>query len=328
MASIDRKIREAGGEIIRDKDGKRVVFDAAEKLKLRNMKANADLNGIVEKVAKSRLDDEELMFQLEKLLSVYSEISSHDSMKRKGRIELLSKARKAVNLFLSEGHRVTDKAAKALFTDNFEKLTGALRLFTPVQKDFTVPDWKAYRAALIDPKFSTLDYYVNRSAFLIERRMTLFDVYQKQHVEADLAEYVLKNMEKIPHYDMIDNLMKRLDREYPAGSIKIPTVKVRPDGTTVAFDRKMSLDYYIKVWISDIEGTVHAAATESAYRQSGIDLVEIRSSSEDDCPLCAEIDKKVFSLSGDDPDFPLMNFALPLHPHCDHYMVPILDAGL
>ena len=324
---IDQRIRDAGGDIIRDKDGKRVVFSDAEKKLLRNLKANQDLDGAVNRIIHEPMEKKDLLEQLSVLLKTYEDLSGFESMTRRGRLDILSKARRAVNLFLQEAHRITDAGTRKLFEDDFVKLNEALQKYTTVQKNIIIPDWRVYRQSLVDPKYSELDYYVNRSAFLLERRVTLFDLYNKRHVEQELVDHVLKNMEKTDNYAMIDQLMERLNREFPAGFISAPTVRVDKNGATVKYNRKIALDYYVKVWISDIESTVHAATTESAFRQAGLDLVEVKSSTEDDCPICARINGKIFSLSGQDPDFKQMDFTLPLHPHCDHYLVPVLEGG-
>lgn len=41
------------------------------------------------------------------------------------------------------------------------------------------------------------------------------------------------------------------------------------------------------------------------------------------CDICSEVEGKVFSISGNDPDFPIMDFDLPLHPNCKHTLTVI-----
>lgn len=49
----------------------------------------------------------------------------------------------------------------------------------------------------------------------------------------------------------------------------------------------------------------------------GSDLVQIDVHNTD-CPICAEVEGKVYSITGTDKDFPVMDFVLPLHPRCKH----------
>jgi hypothetical protein len=49
----------------------------------------------------------------------------------------------------------------------------------------------------------------------------------------------------------------------------------------------------------------------------GSDLVQV-SDHNTDCEICQEFEGKVFSISGNDTDFPVMDFTLGLHPNCQH----------
>lgn len=53
--------------------------------------------------------------------------------------------------------------------------------------------------------------------------------------------------------------------------------------------------------------------------ETGSDLVQI-SSHNTKTPLCAEYEGKIFSISGKDPDFPMLDAEPPFHPNCMHTM--------
>lgn len=60
---------------------------------------------------------------------------------------------------------------------------------------------------------------------------------------------------------------------------------------------------------------------------TGSDLIQI-SSHNTQCAICAEIEGRIFSLSGSDPDFPVMDFSLPLHPNDMHSSSIVLREAL
>lgn len=63
-------------------------------------------------------------------------------------------------------------------------------------------------------------------------------------------------------------------------------------------------------------------ATLDSCRQYDNDLVQV-SDEPAECDDCKDIVGKTFSLSGRDPEYPLLTFEIPLHPNCRHDLNPI-----
>lgn len=85
--------------------------------------------------------------------------------------------------------------------------------------------------------------------------------------------------------------------------------------------------------LADYAETVARTATREAAsegvlqtsKELGNDLVQV-SVHAGACELCAPIQGKVFSISGDDPDFPDLtdDETPPLHPNCEHVLIPVV----
>lgn len=54
--------------------------------------------------------------------------------------------------------------------------------------------------------------------------------------------------------------------------------------------------------------------------QFGVDLVQI-STHGGACPICAPLEGNIYSLSGDDPNYPRYTIGLPIHPNCRHTLL-------
>ena len=57
-------------------------------------------------------------------------------------------------------------------------------------------------------------------------------------------------------------------------------------------------------------------------RETGTDLIQITDHNTD-CEECMEFEGKIFSVSGNDPDFPPLEELPPYHPNCKHTSVPV-----
>jgi hypothetical protein len=59
----------------------------------------------------------------------------------------------------------------------------------------------------------------------------------------------------------------------------------------------------------------------------GGDLVQIDAHNAD-CAICAPYEGKIYSISGNDPDFPPVEDLPPFHPHCAHSITTVFREGL
>lgn len=65
----------------------------------------------------------------------------------------------------------------------------------------------------------------------------------------------------------------------------------------------------------------------SGATQYGIDLFRV-SVHDNPCPICQSFQGKIYSLSGDTPDFPVLDRRPPFHPHCKHTLTPVVESIL
>ena len=67
--------------------------------------------------------------------------------------------------------------------------------------------------------------------------------------------------------------------------------------------------------------------TINSTLQYGLDLVQI-SVHENPCPICQKFQGKIYSLTGTDPDFPVLKEQPPYHPNCEHVLLPVTRIAL
>lgn len=81
------------------------------------------------------------------------------------------------------------------------------------------------------------------------------------------------------------------------------------------------INYQIKTYAEMVARTKIIQSQADAVIQTALsidsDLVQM-SSHNTNCPICAPIEGKIYSISGKDPDFPALDFTVPLHPNCEH----------
>jgi hypothetical protein len=79
--------------------------------------------------------------------------------------------------------------------------------------------------------------------------------------------------------------------------------------------RKYEIKDYAKMVIRTKIIETAAAGTINIALDIGSDLVQV-SDHNTDCEICEPVEGNVYSISGNDPDFPIMDFTLPIHPNC------------
>lgn len=102
-----------------------------------------------------------------------------------------------------------------------------------------------------------------------------------------------------------DQLQKFLDDKY----ITI----INKNGDEMSFGIKYYSDLVAQNKILEAKNT----ATINTALEVGSDLVQMDNHNSD-CPICAPLEGKIYSISGNDPDFPVLDFSIPLHPNCYH----------
>ncbi len=287
-----------------------------------------DFDGIINEILTSGfLDRRKLEAELAKMNQIVRRLGSFEFMAAHERSQIIVEARRAVNLFMKHFKTIVRDDGLHMFREDFRRLSDALNDAGIIAKRLTEPDWAEYTRALMDAKFDALNYYMNRSVFTLEMRMTLFEMHGQKELQDQLVQFIAGNRRGMSRDELLDAAVKMIDEKWPAGYITLPTKWKDKDGVWRETTRKISTDYYADTWIRDVEATIHHTSVRTAYLQAGVDLVQVRSGEAKDCPICGTDVGKIFSLTGQDPDFRMMDFILPRHPHCDCYIVPVEQTG-
>jgi hypothetical protein len=70
--------------------------------------------------------------------------------------------------------------------------------------------------------------------------------------------------------------------------------------------------------------TLAEAQTQATLDQCALyenDLVKV-SDHNTICDICKEYEGNIYSLSGNDPDYPMLDESCPFHPNCQHGLLP------
>jgi SPP1 gp7 family putative phage head morphogenesis protein len=95
------------------------------------------------------------------------------------------------------------------------------------------------------------------------------------------------------------------------------------DGQLVtAGSRRYKPDYYAKMVARTRTAEAVTQGTINAGIEAGMDLFRV-TIHETACPTCVPFQGRVYSYSGNDPDFPKLERVPPFHPNCRHKLTPI-----
>ncbi len=305
------------------KTGRDIQYIPIEEL---NKSANDDWDGVVKRFRGENKTSDELISEQNVLLKEMEKLSSYQYMNAREKADLLISARKTFNRFQTYADTVFIPQQIENMQSRFTEFVSRLNQYTDLKVDWKPLDLKSYRATIGAQKSAELAENLRRGLFGYTQRITLFDLYKKGNLQQETIKYALGKLGSGMDYNQqIDEIMATLNRVYPAGYIPVPVTRVGKGGTQVdrKETRKLSLDTYIKTWISDINATYDNAVMENAYMQAGIDLVIMRNEGPDACDICAADKDKIFSLSGKDPSVPIAPYR-PAHPNCDCYLEPVL----
>lgn len=91
--------------------------------------------------------------------------------------------------------------------------------------------------------------------------------------------------------------------------------------------KRFSPDYYAELVARTKFHEAHSCAAIATCKNYGTDLVII-SAHNTNTEICQQYEGKVFSLSGNDPRFPLLDAVPPFHPNCLHLMFPMFESAM
>lgn len=95
---------------------------------------------------------------------------------------------------------------------------------------------------------------------------------------------------------------------------------------SISGNRHYELDYYAEMFARTELRTAQSNATLDLCSEYECDLVEF-SSHANPCDLCADLEGQVFSISGNNPDYPQLSDdeTPPIHPNCGHSIAPTTE---
>ena len=91
--------------------------------------------------------------------------------------------------------------------------------------------------------------------------------------------------------------------------------------------RNYTPDYYSRLVARSRYSEAANQANVNTALQYGLDLVQVSVHS-GSCPICNPYQGKIYSISGNDPDFPPLETRPPYHPNCRHQLLPITKESL
>lgn len=145
------------------------------------------------------------------------------------------------------------------------------------------------------------------------------DVVKKlNRANNDVKNKILKNL----------NLFRDIDRTLPTrerNKLIIDIIKKNKLNTyTTQTGRRINIEYYTKIVVQSAMVQARNSAVLFKCKQLNIDLVRVTYTS-NPCPICKPIEGKIFSISGNHPQYPKLPFHktyLSLHINCLHYLLP------
>ena len=94
-----------------------------------------------------------------------------------------------------------------------------------------------------------------------------------------------------------------------------------------AGSKRFKPNYYAELVARTKFHEAHSYAAIATCNNYGTDLVII-SSHNTKTQICMDYEGKVFSLSGKDKRFPLLDMVPPFHPNCLHLMYPMFESAM
>ena len=90
--------------------------------------------------------------------------------------------------------------------------------------------------------------------------------------------------------------------------------------------RRWSPERYIRMYSRTRTRELQTQGIEDRMGDYGLDLVKISEHVDvDGVDICNDYEGRVFSLSGDHPDYPALNAHTPFHPNCAHIETPYIE---
>jgi hypothetical protein len=92
-------------------------------------------------------------------------------------------------------------------------------------------------------------------------------------------------------------------------------------------ERRYEIKYYSEMVAQSKYLEAMNTATINTALEVGSDLVQMDNHNSE-CDICAPLEGKIYSISGNDKDFPVLDFNVPLHVHCYHGLTVIFRETL
>jgi len=126
-----------------------------------------------------------------------------------------------------------------------------------------------------------------------------------------------------------DGATRRLAGNVPPGMEEMLTATAEGRYVIMPSGRRIRLTDYGETLARTATREAQSEGVVATTQEFGQDLVQV-SVHAGACPLCQEIQGKIFSIKGDHADFPPLSDAVepPLHPRCEHVLLPVVESFL
>lgn len=100
--------------------------------------------------------------------------------------------------------------------------------------------------------------------------------------------------------------------------------RLQKEGVTAFVDtqgRRWGLERYAAMALTTVTSEAIFQGTTNNMLMRGFDLVTV-SNTPSPCSRCVSYDGRTYSLTGTEPTYPRLDVVFPLHPGCDHFVLP------
>lgn len=276
-----------------------------------------------ESIQYSKADLFRLSQKLERLFVELGQLARFETFKPEKKAEILTIARSTLNDISMQIMRFATPAIKEKYSVQYNWTAAYLRKY-----GYNVPDIKDITATAVQNEAGNVANYIStfndRIYNTFYNRVTLLE---KEQIRIDNAVAKIADAREagVTRKTMVNSFVDYLEDKFPAGAVSIPYVYIE-DGTPVIKTREIALNDYVETLIDDTLSRIETQSTIDTIVEAGLDLVQIVSEP-NCCNICTHYQNKVFSITGNHPDYELYTPEKEpiFHPHCRCYVAPYLE---
>lgn len=183
-------------------------------------------------------------------------------------------------------------------------------------------------------KYVNYDAVVHRSAVsVLVDEVTIDFLTSNQSLKNNVTRYIRATQQKILEDKQISRLIARgvlegeTRRQISGRLLEEFKKRLKTEQLITVKGRNYRPDAYSRMVTRARFMEASNQASVNAALQYGVDLVQVSVHS-GSCDTCNPYQGKIYSISGVDSDFPVLEIRPPYHPHCRHQVLPITKESL